>query len=65
MSADQETGSLATVTCVECGRQPWPGELWRLYFADVGEIAIYCPECAERGSAQTQGSSGVKQTASP
>ena len=48
MSADQETGSLATVTCVEFGRQPWPGELWRLYFADVGEIAIYCPECAER-----------------
>jgi hypothetical protein len=48
MSADQEAGSLATVTCAECGRQPRPGELWRLYFADIGEVAIYCPECAER-----------------
>jgi len=43
MSADQETGSLATVNCTECGLVPRAGELWRLYFADVGEIAIYCP----------------------
>jgi hypothetical protein len=38
----------ATVTCVECGRPRRPGELWRLYFADVGEVAVYCPECAGR-----------------
>jgi hypothetical protein len=41
-------GTLATVSCTECGRQPRPGELWRVYFADLGEVAIYCPECAER-----------------
>jgi hypothetical protein len=53
MSADQETGSLATITCVECGRQPRASELWRLYFADVGEVAIYCPECAKREFGET------------
>jgi hypothetical protein len=31
-----------------CGREPRAGELWRLYFADIGEVAIYCPACAER-----------------
>ncbi len=36
------------LTCAECGRKPSPGELWRLLFADIGEVAIYCPECAER-----------------
>lgn len=40
--------ALAAVTCTECGRHPRPGELWRLLFADIGEVAIYCPECAER-----------------
>jgi hypothetical protein len=39
---------LAKVFCSECGRKPRPGELWRLYFAAIGEVAIYCPECAER-----------------
>jgi hypothetical protein len=24
------------------------GELWRFYFADISEVAIYCPECGER-----------------
>lgn len=24
------------------------GEDWRLLLADIGEVAIYCPECAER-----------------
>jgi hypothetical protein len=24
------------------------GELWRLYFVDLGELAIYCPDCAKR-----------------
>jgi len=23
-------------------------EVWRVYFADIGEVVIYCPECAER-----------------
>jgi len=40
MSADLETGSLATVTCVECGRQPRPGEVWHLYFADVRDLLL-------------------------
>jgi hypothetical protein len=39
---------LADVTCVECRRRPQLGEVWRLYFADIGELAIYCPECSER-----------------
>jgi hypothetical protein len=65
MSVDLETGSLATVTCVECGRQPRPGEVWHLDFADVAEVAVYCSEWRSGSSAQTQGSSGVKRTASP
>ena len=36
------------VTCAECRRYPRSGEVWRLYFADLGEVVIYCPECAER-----------------
>ena len=24
------------------------GDVWRLYFADVGEAVTYCPKCAER-----------------
>jgi NAD-dependent SIR2 family protein deacetylase len=40
--------SLAAVSCVECHRKYRLGELWRLLFADIGEIAVYCPECAER-----------------
>jgi hypothetical protein len=23
-------------------------EVWHLIFVDLGEVAIYCPECAER-----------------
>jgi hypothetical protein len=35
--------------CAECGRSPKRGgETWRIYFADIGEAVIYCPECAER-----------------
>ncbi len=40
--------TLATVRCVECGREAEPGEPWCLRFADLGEVAVYCPECAER-----------------
>jgi hypothetical protein len=25
-------------------------EVWRVYFADLGETVTYCPECAERDS---------------
>ena len=39
---------LTGVRCVECGRPRDRYELWLLYFADTGEVAIYCPECAER-----------------
>jgi NAD-dependent SIR2 family protein deacetylase len=47
-------GTLATVTCRECGRQPGPGELWRLLFADIGEAVTYCPGCAEREFGQQE-----------
>jgi hypothetical protein len=32
----------------ECGRLPLPGERWSLRFADLGEVAVYCPGCDER-----------------
>lgn len=37
------------LTCVECGRSPRRGEVWRVLFADrvAQEVVIYCPECAE------------------
>jgi hypothetical protein len=50
VSADQESEMLATVSCVECGRSPRAGEVWRILFADkvAREAVTYCPECAER-----------------
>lgn len=36
------------IRCVECVRAPRPGETWQLCFADIGDVVIYCPECAER-----------------
>jgi hypothetical protein len=27
---------------------PLTGEVWRFCFADIGEVAIYCPECGNR-----------------
>jgi hypothetical protein len=36
------------LACAECRRTPCPGETWRIVFADIGEAATYCPECAER-----------------
>jgi DNA-directed RNA polymerase subunit RPC12/RpoP len=48
MAIDARAEQLAQVRCTECGRE-WPtGDLWRFLFADIGEVAIYCPECAER-----------------
>jgi hypothetical protein len=38
----------AAVTCAECGRKHRPDELWRLHFADLGEVYAFCPECDER-----------------
>ena len=44
-----ESETVATdVTCTECGRRLLPGERWSLRFADIGEVAVYCPECDER-----------------
>jgi hypothetical protein len=40
--------TFAVVRCVECDRLRERDEIWLLYFADTGEVAIYCPECAER-----------------
>jgi hypothetical protein len=39
--------TLAVVCCVECGRLQQQDELWHVQFADIGELVIYCPECAE------------------
>lgn len=36
------------LTCVECGRSPRRGEVWRVLFAVIGEAVTYCPACAER-----------------
>ena len=47
--------TLATVRCVECGRGAEAGEVWRLVFADLGEVAVHCPECAEREFAERAG----------
>jgi hypothetical protein len=44
---EPETTAL-NLSCTECGRVPRPGEVWRLLFADIGEVVIYCAECAER-----------------
>jgi hypothetical protein len=43
---DAETS--ATVSCAECGRRSNRSEVWCLYFADVGEVVLYCPDCAPR-----------------
>jgi ribosomal protein L44E len=36
------------LTCAECKRSPQRGEVWSIYYADIGEAVTYCPECAER-----------------
>jgi hypothetical protein len=44
-----DPGTIAlNLTCPECGRSPRAGETWRIVFADIGEVAIYCLECAEQ-----------------
>jgi hypothetical protein len=39
---------LAVVRCVECGRLQQRDDGWHLYYADLGEVAIYWPDCAEQ-----------------
>jgi len=42
------TEPLAFVQCIECGRLGEDDETWHLRFADIAEVVIYCPTCAER-----------------
>jgi hypothetical protein len=44
---EPETVAL-NLTCAECGRSPRRGEVWSVYYADIGEAVTYCPECAGR-----------------
>jgi DNA-directed RNA polymerase subunit RPC12/RpoP len=35
--------------CVECGKEATDSAIeWRGYLTDDDEVAIYCPDCAER-----------------
>jgi ribosomal protein L44E len=43
------------LTCAECGRSPRRGEVWRVLFADIGEVYVFCPVCAEREFGQRVG----------
>ena len=38
----------AAAHCAECKRAPAAGEVWRLHFVDLEEVAPYCPSCAKR-----------------
>jgi hypothetical protein len=42
----------APLSCVECGREPRADENaddeWRAYSDGVGELIVFCPECARR-----------------
>jgi hypothetical protein len=42
------------LTCAECGRSPRAGDVWQVLFADIREVAIYCPECAARELGDSQ-----------
>jgi hypothetical protein len=47
--ATPESETLAEeLSCTECGRRPLPDERWSLRFADLGEVAVHCPECDGR-----------------
>jgi hypothetical protein len=51
---EPETPAL-DLTCAECGRSPRRGEVWRVLFADIGEVYVFCPVCAEREFGQRVG----------
>jgi hypothetical protein len=37
------------IHCQECGREDDSDHRgWKAYFADIGEVVIYWPECVER-----------------
>ena len=40
------------LVCAKCGRAPLPEEAaddsWRAYSDGVGELIVFCPECAGR-----------------
>ena len=38
--------TLAVVRCVECGAEAVAPEGWHVYFADLGEVPVYCESCA-------------------
>ena len=48
MTNPQPETIASNLTCAECGRSPRRGEVWSVYYADLGEAVTYCPECAER-----------------
>jgi hypothetical protein len=46
--AEELAETVAAIRCAECSRHQKAGELWRVFFADLAEIVIYCASCAER-----------------
>jgi hypothetical protein len=48
LTEDEDEAAAAALTCTECER-PWIGDElgWKAYRADLDELALYCPECAE------------------
>jgi hypothetical protein len=44
--------AVGDLVCAECGREPHADENaldeWRAYSDDVGELHVFCPECAAR-----------------
>ncbi len=51
MAAD-EARAEPVLSCAECGRAPLLEEVaeesWRAYSDGLGELHVFCPECAER-----------------
>jgi hypothetical protein len=41
-------GGNADLRCEECHREPREDERFRAYLTIDDEVAVYCPECAER-----------------
>ena len=42
--------------CEECHREPRDDERFRAYLTIDGEVAVFCPECAEREFGQRNAS---------